>query len=302
MIINRPNLLYSLQHVLENMKTSIAEKFMNFYNAKIVESGLAAKTFNFPFNIGSTGSSAHRRSISKLKVLLAKQLNKINPQIAFAVDEFLNTGSADDIRISISNSGPLEDPPPVKNLNKYLAELKVKFPSISERLLKAPTFRCFQELPSGMDLYLENTPEFKFGIRYARYLNYLFRKYGVPLVVKFDVELNAVARESSNSRKYKMASFFTFSFISWYCASEEDIERFVKIQGGSEDDALFSTPSSWITRPLDARQRHTDDSRSIFEKYHLSKVFLHIDKATKILTSLSRKIDYDYSAFDFRVD
>lgn len=288
-IKDRPNIIVSLNHMLNEIATGIRKKFTDFYNRKVIESGLAIKTYNYAFDIGSEGNSTHRRSISKLKQLLVKHIQKVNPFIQFANNEFLSVTTSDTLIFNISKTGKMPGVPAYNKtkFDKYIQSFGAGFTGTlsPEILLGSATF---------MLAFVAYSEEYGSVYRYTRYLNYLARKHNIPVEVTPKISIdNDVPREYS----YKLS--VVISFRAWSTAEEQYIERYRKVQNeGIEDDDLFSNRNVWTAGVLPDSPYVIRDP--IFKKYHISRFFMNLEASLKVLTTLNRKVDYGHSAFDFR--
>jgi hypothetical protein len=300
-IVSRPNLLSSLDKMVRNIATSIQNKFYKFYLRRIIEAGLAVKTYNNNFEIGYEGSAPHRRSISKLKQLLLKYLHKVNPFVAFSNVNFMDTNSSDGIKLDLIETDFLTEVPeycPIK-LERIFKERN----PTSTRHLDFKAMKLAQLIPSSTSVlkaFSEASTEFKSLVRYTRYLNYIFRKNNIPIVAEEILETAMAGADSTSGLKFKLSLHFYFR--RWVSNNPDVINKYKEVQSGKTDDKLFENikdestlESRWFNVKL------TDSVRDpIFKKYDISNVFLNLENGLKILTTVTRKMDYGYAAFDFR--
>lgn len=287
------NLLDSLTILMSNVRKNINEKFLKFYLKRIFDLNLApSKTFSYEFQLGDDSRSIHRRSMAKLNSLLSKHLLKSNPALHFADVEFLPAVSSNPvvyINLSTIVYGNVLPPYDVKRVTNYLLNEgynQGNLPSINKISLK--------NSGSLEDIFFKNINEVRVIDRYCQYLNYLVRKHSIPIVIELEAETtyDDFTEESNINKKLKLK----IDFVSWNCRNHTSEARLDNIRrNGVDDDSLFSNADQWRTNTF-LQSRNT----TVTDKFHMSMFFLHLDKVLKILTTLTRKVDYGYSAFNFR--
>ena len=147
--------------------------------------------------------------------------------------------------------------------------------------------------------------------RYAKYLNYLMRKNFVPIKVTPDIKLDfkeistgasivpgdwkpgtstyeSTIAPLKDNVEYTTTVSFHFSLTYWYFAGVDDLD--------TTTDAVYANTAQWSTSRTQQR------SQPYGSKVHTAKIFFHLDKALKMLNTLSRKVNYGSAAFKFRTN
>lgn len=292
MVVNKQvNFIECLSTLLIKVSNSIKDKFSKFYTKRIFDLDLApSKTFSYPFIFGGEGDMSHRRSLSKLKSLFSKYLTKVNPALQLALNEFIpQDSSTGNVTINLFNLY-YGEVMPAYDAKIYNASLG----SEGERGAYIPTKSAIMESTYLEGLYLKSVNETKSLYRYARYLNYLARKNDVPIEVS--IQRNLYNSGSSLDSDTRAEIYLRVSFVRWACRRTTERNRYMEIKKtGVNDDSLFSNPGLWDTHDLPNGGAVTE-----VYGYHPAKFFVHLDKAVKVLSTLSRKVEYEYSAFTFR--
>lgn len=294
MAVNKQvNFIMCLSVMLRNIGLSISSKFTKFYSKRIFDVDLApSKTFAYDFTLGNNSSSIHRKSLEKLRGLFTKYLSKVNPAIQLTVQDFIQMGQ--------NNSSFT-----VNLFNVYygltLPEFNLK--KMSELMISAghsvpadyvPSVKGLHQDPTEENCFFNSIPEILKIQRYVRYLNYLNRKYDIPLQLEIDRTFTWENDSMDSSGKCKVT--VNAHFMGWFCRSNEALERYKAIkETGVEDDTLFSNFRNWTCSGL-----NNDGNGGADYGYHVAKIFLHLDKVLNVLGTLSRKVEYGYSAFTFR--
>lgn len=294
MAINKQvNHIKCLIYMLADIKNSIADKFSKFYMKRIFDVDLApTKTLSYNFALGSSGSSAHKRSLSKLKGLFSKYLMKVNPALHLTNAEFL----------------PIDASQSTIILRMFDLHYRDELPEYDPKVLKknrtrrgyahidtyVPTKVAMRDNPYEELEFFKSINCIRNLERYVKYMNYLARKNDVPIMLIVNKE-NIYEGDDMNAN-VKVQVNVTAHFVSWYCRRDSATNRYAQVKStGVPDDALFADESLWDRTSL-------PDTLSTMDGYgfHISKFWIHLDKAIKVLTTLSRKVEYGYSAFTFR--
>jgi len=102
--------------------------------------------------------------------------------------------------------------------------------------------------------------------------------------------------ERANAKiRYHISCSIKFELVKWLCINnrlyEDTMEGTVL-----DNDQLFSSQSYWDTNRFVGSSSRDNSSY----RYNREKIFLHMDKVLKVLTTLTRKTKYGSSAFSFR--
>jgi hypothetical protein len=287
MAIRPSGLISGLTGMVNQIKLNILKKFRAFYLKRVHETDLApTKTFGYDFDISSSGSS-HRRSLSKLKALIIKNIHKNNPVVALANKDFLPVeGTNNHVRINLFGIEVNSVMPPV-NAKVFRARLREN--GLDDRNIESVTFAQFKGYSRLSHSVIKSSVKYVQLERYLKYLEYLARKNGVPVSLTPEYEL--IELDSTDiSMTYSV--FVVVKFMIWSPATS-DVEQWVaRVATGASDAGLFSNPRLWT---------QSDFTFLPFEyKFQIAKFFLHLDKAVQVVNTLTRKIDYGYNAFSFR--
>lgn len=288
----RPNIIVALDLLRQRIRESIRGKFTSFFNKRLVDTGLAVRTSEFNYVLGNSGSSSHRRSVSKLKSLILKALEKNSPYTAFLKSEFFNGTETDAFTIKLgatapSNRGPELD---LKALNKIFPTVKMKSVITARELAS-----------SGWELRM--TTQFSKGEqslrRYARYLGYLAIKNNIPIIPSF--QMTPVWSEDNGS-KQGLVSFtleLRFQIFGWCIRPSKRAEYEDMAQRGTFEDHIFNS-EFWEQEHLGDMFSGTGLSHSSGNNFHISNLFLHLEDVLKVFNIALRKAEYDHHAFSFR--
>lgn len=271
---------------LTNIKTSIQKKFYDFYSKRIIDLEIApTKTFAFEFAIDHPSASTQKRSISKLRILLDKYLSKVAPVTSLIDKPFIQ----------------LETNSSVITLNILEIKCGEVLPKVNNKILEIQSkkylggnsdlnLKMLKTSSTATRVFLRAHPDYIPLSRYVNYLNYLVRKYNIPLHIALKDQIHFTDVEDTGLLRINLS--IEVKFAAWACINNEYRNRYIQVQSGSEDDALFSLESAWGIH-------YISDTEEPY-KYHLANFFMHLDKCLKVLHTLSRKVDYGYSAFSFR--
>ncbi len=276
--------------IFTDLKTSIKSKLLSYCTNRVIELGLSPKTFQYDFQIGYD-RAASRKTIGRLKSLMYKYIMKLMPYVSFCESEFLQITESEKFSVVLNS-------PYTSSTFDHIDWTQYGYNNTPSNYTIASSNGVSNHC-AAMD------PNTKWLPRYTRYLNYLFRKYSIPLYathelsLAFDpVERSDAAALSSVARdktliKYMIVSRITFSVVQWSShneATHTDIR-----DGKVEEGSFYSDPEAW-----DAIGLIGANSSPTCYRYNPVKLFLHLDKGLKILTTLTRKAYYESSAYSFR--
>lgn len=98
--VKKANIFQAASTLYNDMKRVVADRLSEFCVNKIIEFGLATKTFEFYFSFFGANTlevATRRKSMAKLKALLVKHIAKLAPQIAFTTTPLLDIHNRDDL-------------------------------------------------------------------------------------------------------------------------------------------------------------------------------------------------------------
>jgi hypothetical protein len=296
----RANILSGLTHIVSDIQASVNKKFQDFYLKCLLQFGLVTKTFSYEFTIGNNGSNGHRRALNKLSGLITKQLLKLNPVANFVTGSFIDGKPADKFMINIGDTGWVKEYPSWRR-DKF-EKMKAKFPDVygtSEINHISPVHGT-----SFVELWARLSDKFGWAYRYCSYLNYMFRKHSIPLHASVGFSMDSDSTMDENGVKvalYKIKATLNFATLQWRCRNSASATRYREVLNGAEDDALFSDDNLWTAVNLPDSIR-PGSSNFIYRKFHISRVFMHLDKSLKISETLLRKADYGIGAYTLRAE
>jgi hypothetical protein len=296
----RANILGGLTRIVSEIQMSVNKKFQDFYLKCLLQFGLVTRTFSYEFAIGNNGSGAHRKSLNKLSGLITKQLLKLNPVANFVTGSFIDSKLVDQFRINIGDTGWVKEYPSWRR-DKF-ERMKTRLPDVygtSEinhiSLVHGTSF---------VELWARLSDRFGWAYRYCSYLNYMFRKHSVPLYASVGFSADSDSTVDENGVRvalYKIKATINFATMQWRCRDSNSAARYREVLNGAEDDALFSDGNLWTLVNLPNSIR-PGSSNFIYRKFHISKVFMHLDKSLKISETLLRKVDYGIGAYTLRAE
>lgn len=278
-----------VQYLLENIQFSIVTRLLDFCKKRIVEVGLTTPSLAGGYTL-SGPSVETRKNIGRLKTLIYKYLVKRIPYLALTQGEFLQIVNRDQVQIV------LQSPVLTSDFSNIDWELISSSKTISNYSLYMSDSRIKK-------LAAQELSEHKWAKRYARYLNYIFRKYCVPLSVDHNCSIifneslaaEAVNKPSSFLIPFYILTTFNFSFVRWR-AINNDIHERIRNEH-NQNDSYFADINNWVAEFL-IGSRVEDNSESY--RFSIEKIFLHLDTIVKSLANISRKAYYETSAYSFR--
>jgi hypothetical protein len=238
--------------------------------------------------------------MSKLSAIIAKQLLKLNPVANFVMGSFVDGKPSDQFKVNIGDTGWVKEYPSWRR-DKF-EKMKAKLPELYGA--SEISHISLVHGSSFIELWARLSDKFGWAYRYCSYLNYMFRKYSIPVssYVGFTVDADSTTDEAGALvHLYKLKASIHFATLQWRCRDSEAASRYREVLKGAEDDALFSDGSLWTTVNLPNSIR-PNSSNFIYRKFHISKVFMHLDKSLKISETLLRKADYGVGAYTLRAE
>ncbi len=297
-IVRRSDIFGAAGRLYNRIKAQVTGRISAFCNRKVIEQGLAAKTFEFDFSFfgGDTQEvTARRKSIGKLKQLLMKHVNKVIPTSIFATAPILDTFNRDDL-IFTSKSLPIQVD--LRNISHDAWPRELR-PNRVEVFLNA---KDLVALPTGL-LNLSKAvirkhidPRYKWAERYCAKLNANFRKHNISVVaeVQDHMAYNPTV-DTANPHILTVDTLcvsIVFRLRKWVPASAE---RWVQVTTNqTEAGDYFYNQSNWLAYPVGS---NTLGQESLSTPEAL---FFHLDKITKVLITLSRKAHYETGAYTFK--
>jgi hypothetical protein len=292
-LVNKPNVLSIARVMMEELYANIRRKLIGYCRDRVIELGLSPRTSSQTYVIGSSLSES-RKTVGKIKTLLIKHLIKLIPIVEHTQLEFFTVHDRQELSINLSDNEwrtEIEEATDPRIISYFATEpISVYGICGSSEIKRA---------------YVRDLKEFKPLQRYVRYLNYMFRKYHVPL--KTSVVLDMIPNESDwdttsasisleRSKlplRFKIISGIKFKFVVWSApGSIETYQEAVETPGSN--DAFFANDINWNNYDMIGS---LDNSAGEFYRYSVEKLFLHMDKGIKILETLTRKAHYGSTAF-----
>lgn len=285
-------------HLVSRLEKDVYKKLATFCKNQVLKSGLTTKTDSSDYDVSEkTGTVNRRRVFAKLRLLFKKFLTKSMPYLQFANSEFLEVNDQNSFMVKFNT------PKGIRDFTGMSSDIDAVSSAIS----------------------LGNTlKETKVYARYARYLNYLFRKYEIPfhLVVEpyviFDgteveevMAITDIAEQKSKKISNHINYVFQFIPTIWTVRGTNNISIYndlvqryketLDLKGNPNianfyETALnkfYSDPTNWTRNSY-----FTNNMRSTY--YRMERVFFHLEKCIRIFRTLTRKINYGYKPYIFR--
>ena len=281
-------LINALTTMVHTINSNIQTKFRAYYLKRIHETDLApTKTYSYDFDIESHRTNVHRSSVSRLKGLISKHLLKNHPVVALAENEFFHKDNNSGV-IAI-NLFELELGATLPQVHEKGFKVKLRENRLDDRNINDVTYNQIRDYERLGRSVVESTVKYRSVKRYLKFLQYLALKNGVPVSLSLKYNRNNVA-SGDTSLIYRV--HVEVMFTGWIPATRDAVTRHAAVLDGGTDDALFSNIDWWSYGDLNYL---TSES-----PFHMSKFFFHLDKAIKVVSTLTRKIDYGYNAFSFK--
>lgn len=282
--------------LIRNKAHEIYTAINEYCNKKLVDLGVLSKNSNLQLEYGHyKDSNFPSRVMHKLKVAIHRYFLKSTPYLHFSNSEFL------DIRDDGSNSFTFS----IISEDEDVDTSKADWRSVTD-YSNLSHYEVYSN-QNNIRLVIDSLRTGENYVRYGRYLNYIFRKYKIPMMCKVDVNLIPEASKFkelqlvTNSRLRNAAKLkastqvkFMFQLVFWL---KRDTLR--NVADESLTDANYANTSCWAPNSFTATRVGTGIIRP--SQYSpKSNIFKHFDKALKIVQTLTRKVYYDYSAYSFR--
>lgn len=291
---SRPNYMTALEHMKNEILSRIRAKFQSFFNKRLVDTGLAVRASDYSFDLGNNGTSNHRRSVTKLRSLFLKNLEKNLPYIGFAKEEFFNNNSTDYFTFTLKGTADSPDSPEL-NVKEYVA---MGYDGTIGNLPSSGklSVRNITGSNRAMNAVKNTAKEFRSLRRYIRYINYLCIKNKIPVLAVLEI-----SHYSNSSENLRFVPSVTLQVSRWISKTSPIlVEYLAKLEQGTLTDADF-VADRWAPVELGSLDHCEDLSGNISGKdFHLIGVFMNLDKGIQLLNTLSRKVEYGFQAFNFR--
>lgn len=291
---SRPNFISALEDLKLSILQRIKSKFISFFNKRLVDTGLAVRTSEYAFDVGFAGVSSHRRSITKLRAVFLKNLEKASPFVELVKGEVFDSSDSDNFSIVLK---------PMKVGPEGI--------EVDPKLWQAQGFRdTIGNLPRDNRVILrtlENSgrtfsavkvcvKEFGSLRRYVKYMNYLCIKNRVPL--KFSLEVDS---DFSSQGGKKVTPKIRISVYRWVRNNTAGMTEYLeKVAVGQLTDADFDS-SKWEIADLGVLDNCEDMATNPSgADFHMANIFIHLDKGIQLFNTLSRKVEYGFQAFSLR--
>jgi hypothetical protein len=292
-VLKRVGALQAAATLLNDVSVSIRERLAKFCTDRAIQLGLSTKAFPQTFVLGSHNIVESRKTVGKLKTLLLRYILKLIPYVTFSLSEFIQVKDRQDLYVHLGVS---------ESFNRELIN-KIRWHDKYSLSPPSPYHLCSNLTYQG--IYFSYLDDYKLLNRYVRYLNYLFRKYQVPLranlenAIVYDVDQYDSARQQGSATRssidinHTVMTGIKFSFVRWKTAHTTDYENAIST---GRNDELFARIPSWTSPSLFSSR---GPEENVFYRYSVEKIFLHMDKGLKMLTTLTRKVKYGSAAFSF---
>jgi hypothetical protein len=259
-----------------------------------VEVGLTTPGLVDEYDLTSNLNVA-RKNVGRLKTLIHKYLIKRIPYLALTQGEFFQIASRDNFLIKIQTPTFTD-----------------RFDYIDWEILTGAKGKGFSyyDLYSGSASYrvmvAKEHPSMRWVPRYVRYMNYLARKYSVPIFLaeKFDIVFDhkigselydkSTKIRSTTVIPYSITVDITMAFCTW---APSNVTTYESVMSGQvQDDSYFANPANWVTSSI----LGLNSNRHSTYRCSIEKLFLHLDKVVRAIGNISRKAFYETSAYSFR--
>lgn len=296
-----PNFVGALEILKRGLISRIKSKFQSFFNKRLVDTGLAVRASDYAYDLGFSGSSSHRRSVNKLKTLLFKNLEKNSPFVSFVKNGLIDNSTTDGIHVNLKPTVPAIGGPimckKAFSRSRYAA-LVGNFPDRTNKFTNEQLFSSSRV----MNIAKDSCAEFEPLRRYLRYINYLAIKNRVAIRLVLDV-LHDIPNpfDEEKDRLIQFKPVLKITTSRWLINNSEVLDRYTNmVTSGNIDDSIYN-PSLWGESNLGSLENSDDFIHNISdEDFHISSVFMHLDKCPTLINTLLRKAEYEYQAFNFR--
>lgn len=277
----------SLVGVINEMRNQAATKLSAFCTKQILDKRLSTKTFKYDFDISGRRSGGQKKSVQKLREILYKHVKKHIPYVEYikSGEDFFSVQANHSNRVMFNLESPY--------LRVTLTNLSIVDSMMNHRWLRS--------------LH-----------RYARFLNHKSIRNGIPLSVEVlnpqrevhPDDLKTVEalsyRTGPTTVRVKLKAKLSVNLCAWehpdYLQWAQEDCTYDEYEAYLEtDDTLkaalksYRDGSSWIKRDLVRRVLPYPGG----EKYQTAeKIFLVLDEMIKVITTLTRRVEYDAAAFN----
>jgi hypothetical protein len=284
-------------YIINVIEANIYKRLLDYCKRRLVEVGLTTLALVGEPDMVSNVPLA-RKNLARIKTLILKYLVKRIPYLALAPGEFLRMSSRDSVEIYIQTPEMTSDFKYI-DWETVVGTTGVRKGGFHNYWLKGAN-------DAYKDIALRSHPSLKWIGRYCKYMNYLSRKHGAPFSfhptfnLHFDEKTSEeMYYDSEMSRKNKLIPFVAkvtikISFVAWMSHHPEQLEP---ILSGEVDNDAFFTTEDWHAQNI-IGYKHNENAKT--HRYSAQKIFLHLDKALKSLSTISRKVYYETSAYSFR--
>lgn len=290
-----PQSTQDLSGLIQKMRTDSAVKLSKFCTKQILDKRLSTKTFNYEFDISGTRSGGQRKSVQKLREILWRHVKKQIPYLEY-------------IRGSDNYVQPISHRP-----NAVMINLESQYFPI--------TVSRADRDPFGTALDLRWTKSLQ---RYCRRMRYKCMRAGIPLSLseetncEFHPDDVAPYEQWNNKRqgellvrvKIRMVVIAELSIYQYsdYIRSHQngqipevksylDYEKYLEGPAFATQRRRFHNVNNWSISALTSPSRVTPYPG--YERFTTAeKIFTVLDEMIKVLTTLTRRVQYDTAAFD----
>lgn len=291
-----PQNVSDLSSLIIKMRTDASNKLSKFCTQQILDKRLSTKTFNYEFDISGSRSGAQRKSVQKLKEILYKHVKKQIPYLEYirGGEQFLFPLSNRPNGIGIKLESPYF-PVTVSRLEPSFADVasdSLKWKKSIERYCR---FLRYKAIKNGIPISL--SPGFEFSIHpedEAAYETWWKTRSG-----EATFRVKAVSTVKAELVIYQFANYAAIvtSAPELSITSYEEYQKHIIKEGDETTIRRFKDPDRWTASPLTSRSRV--EYYPGLERYSTSeKIFTVLDEMIKVITTFTRRVQYDTSAFN----
>ena len=294
-IFKLPQSSAELPTLINRIRQESDNKLSAFCSNQILEKGLSTKTFKYDFDMGGTRSGSQRKSVQKLREILFKYVKK---QLLYL--DYVKGGDM------VTLDG------------RYNNRVSIR--------VESPYIRTtFTRSNQSVDTLGKESKWYKSLTRYCRYLKYKAIRNGIPIVLTPDVSVEAHPEDQEKRENWTASkgpfvmrlkltgriavSLSMFRYDPYARAAErktlpEGIDTYAKYEvmlasnpDHAEELKRYKNPDSWTFHDIGSRYRSNNFPGA--ERYLVAeKAFLVLDEMIQVMKTLSRRVQYDTSAFD----
>lgn len=286
--VKRVSAFVVVSRMFDNIRNSAATRLRQYCVDRVIALGLATMSSkNTELYLGNAGT-ASRKTIGKLRTMLQKYLLKNMPYLDSIEGGFLQLHDREYFKIMLYSIPEVRTIPLLLNRTRQTSNYEVNSSSALRRAA------------------LDKIGDHKWSERYCRYMNYLCRKYRVPLKLSpsttLDFEptdvgaagmLPTEAERHSYPIRSKLSTRILITVGAWY---NDNLYSGFEVPPNISD-ADLANPRGWEFSQIIGMGENRFSMLADFNPY---QIFLHLENCIRVLQTLTRKVSYGYSAYSFR--